>query len=257
VEQDLWALALGAFAGLACGFLNTAASSGSAVSLPILLMIGLDPLSANATNRVPVLMGAISATLAFHRRGVMPWRLAAQICLPVTVGAIGGAVLAELVPGRQFGLIITAAVLVALALLFTRLKQVLERVTVSELTYGAKEFLIFLGIGIWLGFIVLDGATYLLLALVLAIGLPLVQANAIKSLALVPTALVALAVFAWQGHIDWSIGAAMAVGSVVGGLLGARLATAPQARRWIFALLILVMGGELIHLVVHYLFETA
>ena len=46
---DLWALVLGFGAGFACGFLNTAASSGSAVSLPVLMMIGLDPVSANGT----------------------------------------------------------------------------------------------------------------------------------------------------------------------------------------------------------------
>jgi hypothetical protein len=63
-----WALVSGFVAGLACGFLNTVASSGSAVSLPILLMIGLDPVSANATNRIPVLVGALSATWSFHRR---------------------------------------------------------------------------------------------------------------------------------------------------------------------------------------------
>jgi uncharacterized protein len=55
LEYDVWSLVLGVAAGLACGFLNTAASSGSPVSLPILMMIGLDPISANATNCVPVL----------------------------------------------------------------------------------------------------------------------------------------------------------------------------------------------------------
>ncbi len=65
---DVWSWLLGLGAGLACGFLNTAASSGSAVSLPILLMIGLDPIAANATNRIPVLIGALAATMSFHRR---------------------------------------------------------------------------------------------------------------------------------------------------------------------------------------------
>jgi hypothetical protein len=56
MSSDIWSLLLGLGAELACGFLNTAAASGSAVSLPILLMIGLDPVSANATNRIPVLI---------------------------------------------------------------------------------------------------------------------------------------------------------------------------------------------------------
>ena len=59
-------LALAIVAGLACGFLNTVASSGSAVSLPVLMAIGLDPITANATNRVPLLLGSLSATWKFH-----------------------------------------------------------------------------------------------------------------------------------------------------------------------------------------------
>ena len=46
-------------AGLLCGFLNTVASSGSAVTLPLLIFMGLTPSMANATNRVPVLVGAV------------------------------------------------------------------------------------------------------------------------------------------------------------------------------------------------------
>jgi uncharacterized protein len=126
LEYDVWSLVLGLGAGLACGFLNTAASSGSAVSLPILMMIGLDPISANATNRVPVLIGAISATVSFYQRKVLPWALAVKVSLPVAIGGLGGAALAEILPGRELALVITAAILVALVLLLTKLKQAIE-----------------------------------------------------------------------------------------------------------------------------------
>jgi hypothetical protein len=95
-------------------FLNTAASAGSAVSLPILMMIGLDPVSANATNRIPVLIGALSATARFHQRKALPWEVALKVSLPVLMGGLIGAGLAEVLPGRDLALIITAAVLVAL-----------------------------------------------------------------------------------------------------------------------------------------------
>src|SRR4029078_9465235 len=82
---DIWALLLGMVAGLACGFLHTSAPSASAVSLPILMMSGLDPISANATNRVPVLIGALSATASFHRGKTLPWGLALQVRLRVII----------------------------------------------------------------------------------------------------------------------------------------------------------------------------
>src|SRR6202047_3556500 len=88
MSTDIWPLLLGLGAGLACGFLSTAASSGSAVSLPILLMIGLDPVSANATNRTPVLIGGGGATASFHKRKAMLWGLAVKVSLPVAIGAI-------------------------------------------------------------------------------------------------------------------------------------------------------------------------
>jgi uncharacterized membrane protein YfcA len=253
---DIWSLLLGFGAGLACGFLNTAASAGSAVSLPILMMIGLDPVSANATNRIPVLIGALSATARFHQRKALPWEVALKVSLPVMMGGLIGAGLAEVLPGRDLALIITAAVLVALVLLFTKLKQAIESAASETVRYSVREFLLFTGIGVWLGFIVLDGATYLLLALTLAVGLPFIHANAVKSAVLVPTTIVAMLVFAFKGNIDWTLGAIMGAGSIAGGVLGAQWAMSPQARKWVFWLLVLVICAELVHLIIHYVFKT-
>jgi hypothetical protein len=88
------------------------------------------------------------------------------------------------------------SILVALLLLFTKLKQAIESASSDEVRYGVREFFLFIGIGGWLGFIVLDGATYLLLALTLAVGLPLVQANAVKNAVAVPVTIIAMLVFA-------------------------------------------------------------
>lgn len=257
MEVGVVGVVLAAVAGLACGFLNTVASSGSAVSLPILLAIGLDPLTANATNRLPVLVGAASATGSFHRRRAIPWPLAVKACIPVTIGAAIGAGIAELVPARDLALLITGAVLLALILLFTKVKAAIATAEVHEPRYGAREVLMFTGIGIWLGFIVLDGATYLLLALTLTVGLPITGANAVKSVILVPTTLASVLVFAAAGDINWEVGMVMALGSVAGGLLGARLATSAAAKVWVYRILVVVIVGELAHLVLHYVFETA
>lgn len=55
-------------AGIACGFINTLASSGSAISLPMLLTLGLPALAANAANRPPVLFGSLMALRTFSSR---------------------------------------------------------------------------------------------------------------------------------------------------------------------------------------------
>lgn len=122
---------------IACGFINTLASSGSAVSLPMLMTVGLPALAANATNRLPVLFGSLMALLTFQAAGKMDWPAAWKIVLPATLGRVVGVYLAKTLGNRQLGLVITAAVLVALLLLFTKLKEGLPGA--EELGYNSKR----------------------------------------------------------------------------------------------------------------------
>ena len=157
-----------------------------------------------------------------------------------------GAGLAEVLPSRDLGIVITAAVLIALVLLFSKLKKMIEQAQADEICFQVREVVVFFAIGAWLGFVVLDGATYLLLALTLAMGLSLVPANAIKSAVLVPTTIVAMAIFAYKGHVDRTLGGIMGIGSVVGANSGAHRATPVSAKTYVFYLLVLVVAAELL-----------
>jgi uncharacterized protein len=250
IEVAYWAMLVAV--GLACGFLNTLASSGSAVSLPVLVMLSIPEVAANATNRLPVMIGSLMATWSFTRQGQMDWHGAAWLLPSAVFGSVAGALLAEKLANRQMGLVITAAVLMALLLLFTKVKQALarERGQMPQVTFSAMALLF--GVGFWLGFIVLDGATYLLLVLMLVCNYDLPQANALKVLLIAVTTLVPIAMFARAGDIFWSAGALMSAGSLLGGHVGARLSSHPQARAWVFWLLVAVILLELAQLVWHY-----
>lgn len=238
--------------GLAVGLLNTLASSGSAVSLPVLVMLNLPEVAANATNRLPVLIGGMMATWSFHRKKQLDWRAAARILPPAVAGSLIGAFAADHIGNRQMGLVITGAVLVALLMLFTKVKEALAQV--QEHPPQVRPFALFLMflIGFWLGFIVLDGATYVLLVLMLVCHYALPQANALKSLLIVVTTLVPVAMFADAGDIFWTEGWVMSVGSIAGGHLGAKFSNHVQARVWVFRLLVGAISLELLHLAWHY-----
>src|SRR5438132_13318170 len=117
------------------------------------MMIGLDPISANATNRVPVLIGAISATASFYQRKVLPWALAVKVSLPVAIGGLGGAALAEILPGRELAVVVTAAILVALVLPLSKLRQAIGSASACEVRWGVRESFLFIGICGWPGFV--------------------------------------------------------------------------------------------------------
>lgn len=247
-------LVIAAFGGFLCGFLNTVASSGSAVTLPLLVFMGLSPIVANATNRVPVVVAAFIATISFLRAKVIDWKIAIKILIPTVLGSIVGAEFVDTLPQENIKLLISVAVLLAFLLLFSGLKKILQKEFEEVARVRLIENIILFLVGFWLGLIVLDGATYLLLALIVFVHLPLVKANAYKNLVLFVTSAIALSVFARNGEVNWEIGGVMAVGAVLGGLIGARFALNPIAKVWTFRFLVIIISLELVHIGMQYIY---
>ncbi|MXZ21639.1 MAG: hypothetical protein F4Y84_13735 [Caldilineaceae bacterium SB0665_bin_25] len=59
---------LAILAGIVAGVINTLAGSGSAVTLPMLVFLGLDAGAANATNRIGVIIHNVVGITTFARR---------------------------------------------------------------------------------------------------------------------------------------------------------------------------------------------
>lgn len=241
--------AIAIIGGLIGGFMNTVASSGTAVTLPLLLFMGLPPTVANATNRVPVVIGVLIASVTFIRSGVMNWRLAVKVVIPCTIGAMVGAFVVDRVPAELVESLIVVAVVMALLLLLTNFKKAFERTIETPARYRWQEAVYLFLAGLWIGLIVLDGGTYLLMTLMLSMQLPLLQANAYKNLASVFTSGFSLAVMAFDGHVNWEVGGIMAIGSIAGGYIGAKFSMHELAKKWTYRLLVIIISLELIHIV--------
>ena len=233
--------------GFLCGLMNTVVSSGSVVTLPLLLFLGLAPAAANATNRLPVMVAAAVATVTFMRSGLIDSRLAMKILVPSTAGAFCGIQLAMRMRPHDLELLMLLAILIALVLLLGRARQALLQTVESVPQVGLPQAITLFFVGLWLGLIVLDGAAFLLLALILSVGMPMAMANAYKNLVLAITSVLAVMMFAEQGVVDWRIGGQLAIGGLVGGIAGAKIALAPAATRWIYRLLVIIIMIELLH----------
>lgn len=238
-------------AGVGLAFANTLASAGSAISLPVLLSLGLGAEVANGTNRVAVVVGGLVAVATFARHGHIDWRNVGPFAAATTAGGIVGVVLSEIVSPERLYAVEVGALLIAVAILFLHPRRWLTAEDIVQPRRGPLPIALFFVVGIWLGFIVLDGATYLLFVLVLAVGYDLVRANAMKSVLLVVSTGVSLIVLAAQGSIDWGPAGLLSLGAIGGGLLAARLAMRPGAAVWVYRLLVVVIVGEVINLALH------
>jgi uncharacterized membrane protein YfcA len=243
-----------ALAGVLAGFLNTVASGGSALTLPAIIALGLDPVMANATNRVPIVLGCAVAVWKFHQAGQLPWRLGARLSAPLAAGGLIGVILAANLSEMRTGWLTTlAVVLAAVVVLFNPAKWLHADRPQTEPNTGWLVLALLLAVGFWGGLIAVDSATFALAALVLVAHLPIREANAVKVLGLGLVALIGVVVFTARGQIDWLWAIPLSVGGMAGSLLGARVSLGPHASRWIFWILVGGLGTETLRLGLHYL----
>ncbi|MDC1530632.1 sulfite exporter TauE/SafE family protein, partial [Schleiferiaceae bacterium] len=86
--------------GFAAGLINVVAGNGSAITLPLLMSLGLDANAANATNRIGALFQTTSAISSLSRTARTKYMIRQSyfIIPPVLIGAIIGANLAVDLP---------------------------------------------------------------------------------------------------------------------------------------------------------------
>jgi uncharacterized membrane protein YfcA len=241
-------------AGFCSGFLNTIASAGSAVTLPLLVFLGLPASIANGTNRVQIAIGRISSIVAFQRAKVIDWRNALVLAIPCVLGGCLGAFIAAVLQSKYIGWAITFAVIAAFVVLLTNPKRLLQDQKVDKPVIKWWHLGLYFLVGTWGGFIVLDASTYALMVLVLAIGYDLRKANAVKAVAIFPMSIASLVIFAWAGEVDWDIGLCLSVGSVMGAWIGAVLATKEWIKIWVYRILMAILILEIYQLVSKYFF---
>jgi uncharacterized membrane protein YfcA len=208
--------------GTAAGIASTVFSLASLVSYPILLALGLPPLTANVTNTVSlVLTGAGSAI------GSKP-ELAGQghrVRRFGTVGALGGAAGAAILllsPARDFQFVVPVLIggAAVLLLIQPRVKSLSARadgernVPLTVALFGAAAYVGYFGAG---------GGVLLLAVLGMMIDEALTRVNAIKNVISGLANLVAAVTFAVFAPVRWWFVLPLATGFLIGGWTGPKL----------------------------------
>lgn len=238
--------------GLVAGVLNVLAGGGSFLTLPMLIFLGLPPGIANGTNRVGILMQNVAAVWSFRRQGVSAGPLVFWAAFPAALGSMLGVYLALWTSDRDFQRIL-AFLMVALTLgsLLSASKRRLAAVADGALSASRPRHRLalvvgFFVVGIYGGF-VQAGVGLLVLAVTTWAGLDLIRGNAVKVAAILCLTALALALFAWQGRVDWWLGLCLGIGAALGGILGARLTVLAGNRwlRWFVAATVIVFAVKL------------
>ncbi|MFN2314611.1 MAG: sulfite exporter TauE/SafE family protein [Bacteroidales bacterium] len=233
-------------AGLFAGFVNTLAGSGSLITLPLLMFLGLPANVANATNRIGVFVQSTVSSLSFRSQKLYTSRETLWMAVPALAGSLIGALLAIRINERMMETLIGGLLIIMFFIILYKPEQWVRE---HALTITPRRrwwvMVIFFFIGIYGGFIQAGVGFFLLAALVMGAGLGLTKANAHKVLIVAAFTAVALTVFIISGQINYLYGVVLAVGQAIGGWLGSRVAVSwgPKVVRII--LLVAIMASAL------------
>jgi uncharacterized membrane protein YfcA len=220
-------LGLAATAALA-GCLDAIAGGGGLITVPALMLAGLDPAAAVATNKLQGTFSTGSSALAFARAGRLDrslWPLA----VVAGAGGLAGAVLLRLVP-PTFLTAVMPALLLAVALYFGLSRMPGDADRKQRMSRRAFALGPVLGIGIYDGFFGPGAGSFYLMGLVALLGFGVTRATAGTKLLNLASNASSLGFYIASGLVDWRAGAVMAAGAFLGAQLGSRLALTHGAR---------------------------
>ena len=248
--MELYQIIIAIVGGFLAGVINTLAGNGSAITLSILTeVMGLPGNVANGTNRIGIAFQTFISSYTFHKGGVLrienQWR---PIAL-VTVGAILGIGTAIYVSNDQFMFVFKYLVLLMFLLLLIHPRRWIAvepegKSWPKPILYGGLLLLGFYG-----GFIQMGMGLFFLAIAVLGARYTLLQANALKVMVVALYTLFAIAIFAWQGRVDWTIGLTLGVGQLFGGWITTRYAVRyPAINKVAYVLLIVAVGLAILSL---------
>lgn len=244
--DPLLALAVLALAGLVTGLVNAMAGGGTFLTVAVLIALGLPPGTANGTTRLGVLVQTFVSAATFQRRGVAAPAATLPLLAPMLLGTLGGAFAATRLDDALLRPIFGAVFLGFALLLVVRPGRFLASLVPAR-PVGPAAVVLALGVGAYGGFLQAGVGIPLLALLVLHLGHDPVRANAVKAWLVGLATVAALAVFAGAGQVAWAEAAVLAVGSSIGGWIGARWQIRSGARvvRW-FVLIAVAASGALL-----------
>ena len=249
--QPLSALLLIA-TGVVAGVINTLAGGGTNLTLPALMVMGIPPDVANATNRVGVLLQSLVGLLGFRTHGKLPTADIGPILLPTMVGGVFGAGAAAFAPAAILKPLLLGAMLSMTILILVKPEVVApppDTVPRRVREHPASWFWLWLA-GFYGGFVQAGVGFILITALAGSLRYDLVRTNALKMVCVFSFTLLALAVFIAQGLVWWLPGLILASGTMAGAHLAVRFAikAKPSTLKWF--LFIMTLCGTIAALTV-------
>ena len=213
-------------AGLAAGALNAVAGGASLITFPTLVAVGVPPLSANVSNTIGLVPGAVTSVYGYRRELAGLGDTVRRLVPATVLGAVVGVALLLAFPEAAFEAVVPILVGLAVVLVLVQ-PWVARRARSVAVPQGGHAPWLWAAVGLTGVYGAYFGAAQgVLLIGVLGLGtaLGLQETNAVKNVLAGAANVVAAIAYAVLAPVNWEAAALVAVGSTLGGWVGARVA---------------------------------
>ena len=234
-------------AGVAAGTINTIVGSGSLITFPTLLALGYPPLVANVSNTIGLVPGSLSGSIGYRRELAGQRARARPLLVAAGLGGLTGAALLLVLPAAAFARIVPVLILVATGLVAVQPRLtawvVARRARLGhETPHGGGPLLV---IGVYLtsiygGYFGAGQGIILIALLAILVDDELQRLNGLKNVIATVVNAVAAIIFIALAPVAWEVAILLAIGSTIGGQLGASVGRRLPTR--VLRLTIVVVG---------------
>ncbi len=230
------------------GIIDAMAGGGGLLTLPAMLLAGIDPVAALGTNKLQSVFGSGSATLRFTLKQMIDWRRVWVMAVAAAVGGAAGALCVNFIPKTALQIILPF-LLIALAIFFAFSKSVKDDDADARITPLVFTFTAALGIGFYDGVFGPGTGSFFMLAFVMLLGYGVRRATAHTKLLNFGSNLGSLGVFMLAGSVLWALGLLMGIAQFTGAQVGAQLAIRFGAKL-VRPLLVIISIGVTVRLLI-------
>jgi len=217
--DQLWLIPLGFAAGVLGSMIGL---GGGIIVVPVLTFLGFPPTVAASNSLFAALSNAIASTISYSRQKRIEYSLGLKLGLLAIPGTVLGAVISTDVTPEIFKILFGLVLIVSAIYIFLR-----KKIATRERTLSYQMMVFAVGISFFAGiissFFGIGGGILFVPLMVVGMGMAMKKAAPTSQFILLFVSLSGVITHSILGHPDFTQAGFLAIGSFIGGLVGARL----------------------------------
>ncbi len=222
MEFSVEIIALLFFVAMVAGWVDVIAGGGGLLTIPALIVAGVPPAAAVATNKLQGSSGTLIASVYFIKKGAIDFAKIKPLIVTTFIGSVAGSWLLLQIDAEALTIFLPV-LLILTGLYFLFAPNIDDKDKKAKISLVAFAIIAAPLLGAYDGFFGPGTGSFMALAFVLLCGYSLSRATANAKILNFTSNISSLLYFIFYGDVYWLIGLVMIGGQMIGAVVGAKM----------------------------------